>query len=329
MATSTLNKMTVRGRQRYDGSRYAKASRYQGRGGRKPGCEQRERPAGVWLESQRKDLFGKLQDMDVPLEGLHQRKVQLYWLTINNPRGDSDKWLRGSDIMGKLRRTLAEHVYRDSDDAPQSWWVEEFGDENRPHAHALVAVPAPLYAEPRWRGKTYESPGQMLEAIGRAMIARANPDATPHQLGVVAKATRVVALTKAQLISKIRGLHEYMAKVGDHEDGAHQKSQDLSAEKVWTNDRAMSGYWGIGRVKDSEILAVDEEDEVGVLAVLAEAGWSLSEGDAKPRRGGVVRNVRKLMSAGAVVGRRAWVRLVAALDGCGQWLDGMTKMFGR
>lgn len=313
----------VRGKRRFDGSTRVKVSRFQGRGGRQAGCTQTVRPAGVWSKADRQKMFDKFQDLDIDLNLLAFNRMRAYHLTINNTKSAPEQWLRGSDILTKVRRTLTEHVYKNADIfVCFGYGAEEFGANNRPHIHIVVFVPAPLYATPRWRGEDFEDPGKMLEAIGRDIIARAQPGASAHELGPVAKAVRIVASNVTEYGRRLTSLNAYLAKVGPHEDKADQKMQDLGADKVFDNDRAMSGYFGVKRVPDQDILVVDEDNETGVLTVIAEAGWSLAEGDAAPKRGARGQG-DKIMSAGAVVGRYGWQKLKDALSGLGTWIRGI------
>ena len=319
-----MRRMRLRGKRRYDGSTMVTTSRYQGVGGRSPGCEQRVRPAGVWRDEDRAKQFDKFEDMDVDMRLLSCGRMQAYFLTINNTNSPSDQWLRASDMSTKLNRTLREHVYKGQTFNALAWWAEEFGDGNKPHIHMLVFVPGTLFATPKYKGVAYEDPGLMLEDVALGIIKRAQPEASARQLGFVARAKRVVAKTVIGYANKIRSINEYMAKVGDHEDGADQKRQDLGADKVWDNNRAMSGYWGVSRVENKDLLVVDEDGDTGVLTLIAEAGWSLSEGENKPRRGVIAGEEHKIMSAGARLGRRAWARLRQALQGMGTWLGVLT-----
>ena len=318
-----MRRMRLRGKRRYDGSTRVTTSRYQGVGGRAPGCEQRVRPAGIWRDEDRTKMFDKFEDLDIDPRLLACGRMQAYFLTINNTNsGSADQWLRGADFSTKLNRTLREHLYKGQNIAALAWWVEEFGDGNKPHAHLLVVLPAPRFATPKYRGVTYEDPGTMLEDVAMGIVKRAQPEASARQMSFVARAQRVIAKTVKGYENKIRSINSYMAKVGDHEDGADQKRQDLGADKVWDNSRPMSGYWGISRVESKDILVVDEDCETGVLTLVAEAGWSLSEGDSKPRRGVVAGEAHKIMTAGARLGRRAWARLRKALQGMGEWVGG-------
>lgn len=243
-----------------------------------------QKPAGideavskVIKDAAKKRVAKKFNNLDIPLEDILKGDLDVVQITINNCSQEEDrsKWLRGSQIIKKLRRRL-EYIYGYG---VGIIWREEFATRfNKPHIHALIFLPSFSRVKPVYKGREWENGKELLEFIGLNIIQKSQnvPRKSEHW---IAKGNMVHRNSEKGYVAAISQTIQYFAKTGRYASKDDQASQSMDSDYIAYGGYT-SGYSGLKR-KDAVVISETEDDVTGeeIMDVFAREGWTMGVQD--------------------------------------------------
>ena len=250
----------------------------------RPAIDRSKKPAGidetvskVMKEAAKKRVAKKFNNLDIPLEDVLKGDLDVIQITINNCSQEEDrtKWLRGSEIIKKLRRRL-EYIYGYG---VGIIWKEEFGTRyNKPHIHALILLPSFSRVKPVYKGREWENGKELLEFIGLNIIQKSQ-NVPRKSESWIAKGNIIHRTTESGYVAAISQTFQYFAKTGRYASKDDQASQNLESEHINMGGYT-SGYSGLKK-KDAVIICETEDAVTGeeIMDVFAREGWTMGVQD--------------------------------------------------